>query len=198
MGSAFARARKGALLILISTAVTLTVPACQAEKRGSSMSRQVFEPELFSSVEVNVEGRASCSPSPPADPSWVGILIKAPASVKTLDDAPAVVPVCVFAVLPIIVPDPPPMTLVAIDRDTGARYQGPAFTRPPPPDDAVPDPTPSRPRTPQEVAGFFGSSRFTTDLVSAVDLPAGSGLYDIHIERGEFASEPVTIRIEAP
>lgn len=198
MSSNFPRAGRGAAIILISIAVTLAVSACQAGKKGSYMSRQIFEPELFSTVEVNIEGRAPCIPVPPADPRWVGILINAPTSVKAFDNAPTVIPICVFAALPIIVPDPPPMMLIAINRDTGARHSGPAFTRPPPPDDAVPDPTPSRPLTQQEVAGTLGRGRFTTDLVAAVNLPAGNGLYDVYIERGDIVSEPVTISIDAP
>lgn len=161
------------------------------------MQHQTIEPAIFSTVEVNRQGPSACMPAEPADPAWTGIIINAPDSVQPTANHPAVVPVCAFAVLPFIIPSPPPLRLIAIDRNTGVRYQGNAFSPSPPnpPDDSLPNPIKRPPLTQQDVEGMTGEMMFTTDLVSAVGIPRTGGTFDVHIERGALVSNRRTIVI---
>lgn len=189
-----ALARKSAHALLLFAPLIATA-SCQAQNRDKIMATEI-EPSAFASVEVNVEGPVDCTPQRPSSPGWTGVLLNAPDRVKSDGKPPIVVPLCVRAVLPVIVPAPP-MTIVAIDRATGTRYTGPAFSPPPPdqPDDSVPNPTPPPPRAQHEVEGMTAEIAFTADLVGSTRIPA-EGVFDVYIERGEITSESVTVEIQ--
>lgn len=177
----------------------LVVPAaCQAHPGSLSMPTQRTEPEIFSTLAVNTEGRSACTPSKPAAAQWQGVVINAPASVEVAGAQSPVVPLCVIAVVPIVVPVPPEMIVVAVDTATGKRYSGKAFDPPPPesPDDSVPNPHQRPPRPQHEVAGMTGEVAFTTDIVAAASLPRRSGTYQVHVERGALVSNTVKVEIK--
>lgn len=190
--SALARRSAHARLLLVSLMATTS---CQAQNRDKIMAAEI-EPSVFASVEVNIEGPVDCTPPRPSSPEWTGILLSAPDRVRSDGTPSLVVPLCVRAVLPVIVPAPP-MTIVAIDRAKGTRYTGPAFPHPLPEqaDDSTPNPMPPPLRAQHEVEGMTAEIAFTADLVGSTKIP-GDGVFDVHIERGGITSEPVAVEIE--
>jgi hypothetical protein len=137
---------------------------------------------------------SACAPAAPRDPGWQGIVIEAPPLVRTKPGQAAVVWVCGLAVMPIIVPTPPEMRLVAVDSTTGQRYAGPV-PAPAPQDNEIPNPMQRPPRQPHEVSGMTGQVRFDLDLMAVLRLPQRNADYRVHVERGALSSNVVLVQV---
>ncbi len=144
--------------------------ALEHERNLALRLQQPFPEELDAMRQALAPALASaCMPAVPNDPAWQGITIDTPPLIQTKPGQAAVVLVCGLAVVPIIVPTPPEMRLVAVDIATGQRYAGPVLT-PTPQDNAVPNPAQRPPRQADEVAGMAGQVRFDVDLMEVLHL----------------------------
>ncbi|MDR2335593.1 MAG: hypothetical protein LBE61_19165 [Burkholderiaceae bacterium] len=168
--------------------------ALEDESARAVALRERFPEELDAlRRSLAVAQALACTPAAPNDPDWHGIIIDAPALVKVGAGQNAFAPLCGLAVVPIIVPTPPEMLVVAVDNATGQRYIGPAVAQAPL-DYSVPNPVPRR-LQPHEVAGMTGQLRFETDLMTALGLPRRDADYRVHIERGTLSSNVVRVRV---
>ncbi|WP_143129143.1 hypothetical protein [Variovorax sp. PDC80] len=96
--------------------------------------------------------------------------------------------------MPIVVPAPPEMRLVAVNSTTGQRYAGPV-PAPTPQDNEIPNPMQRPPRQPHEVFGMTGQVRFYLDLMAVLRLPQRNADYRVHVERGTLSSNEVQVRV---
>lgn len=145
-------------------------------------------------VELPSFGRASCSPEPPDDIRFRGLLINAPSKVSFRsgqageDGAFAHIPVCGYVrqrVLLMPERGAEATRFIAVDRRSGQEHsgalcclEGSGVIDP----DAEPLPAEALQRI---VVGVY----FNGNLVTSAQLPQQSGIYDVHLELGERGTE---------
>lgn len=175
-----------------------------------------FMDDPFKKIETDTFVQNRCSPQPPDDPNFRGILINAPGEVRFRPGdrigpfgAFAFIPVCGFYRLG-VASMPPHATdfcdafcLVARQHKTGLEFtgalvepaQGALASEHPP----VPDPSLERKVPP----GFAVGGYFNVNAAQFVSLPPFSATYDILVELGDrdsdqfITSNMVTVKIEA-
>jgi len=158
-----------------------------------------MEPRLFLSVSLNEKGPGPCSPPEPANPRWLGILIRAPHVVRCKKDdiadghgAFAAIPICGFYMAEIRRDVPwEPMRIVAVDVRTKKTYAGDireleeGVAAPPPPSAPLP------PLARMSSAGGY----FNPNLADFVEIPKSTATYEVHVEFRDLKSNAVTIEL---
>ncbi len=154
----------------------------------------------FFSVELSGNSPNGCSPAPPPLP-WKGLIIQAPTKtsfeageVADKHGAFAVIPVCgVYRVAVPKTPSHDPMVIVAVDIDSGKRYEGPIVLLDPSPIKTEPD---GEPFDPKLLEGVSVTSFINANVANFVALPAVSARYEIWVEFRGMSSNKVVVEVE--
>lgn len=157
--------------------------------------------ELFAGVVTNENGPNACSPHQ-EDPSWTGILIRAPSRVELPAAAfgegrrlAGTIPICGYSHLEALALKKAgkPMVLVAEDARTKDRFAGEVHTL----DENRLIPPPAQLGQPpdEDLQGLRIGTYFNPNLLDFVALPARPATYLVHAEQAGATSNAVTIAI---
>lgn len=160
-----------------------------------------MDDQEFFSIELAGNSPNKCSPAAPPPP-WHGLVIQAPSRTEftagvAADEqgAFAVIPVCgVFCVEVPKTPQKDSPVIVAVDLQSGKRYQGPIRELDPSP--MAPDPDDDEPFDPDELEGMSVTSYFNANVANFVPLPAAPARYEIWVEFRKMSSNKVVIQVE--
>ncbi len=195
----------GPLRFLLGVLVSVSCCSCSPTESFQSNDKQIggamsnsseeVPDEVFQKVVLNSEAKYECSPAPPEDIEWRGILINAPKAVEcSLENGrvKAKIPICAFYTLEMDREfSTHPFFLVASDIDSGKTYKGSVLEA----DDGhdIPNPEDRGELNDEELSGAIGGYA-NPNLTHYVALPA-PGTYKVTLERGQRKSNIVEIRI---
>ena len=171
--------------------------------------------DAFKKVETDSFVQTLCSPQPPDDPDFRGILINAPREVEFRQDV-KVGPFGAFAFIPICgffrlgVESMPPsandfceaMRLVARHHETNLKFTGPLVESPQRTVSQSPSAAAEPPQEADLPPGFAVGGYFNSNMAQFLSLPQISATYDIHVELGDrdadhfVISNTVTVTIK--
>lgn len=153
-----------------------------------------MEPSVFEQVVPGNHARNAASPTAPTDVHWRGILLAAPRIVRTPQNRPRVVPLCMYQMVDVSPPPAPAPMVVVVGATLPQPLRGPLVDI----DDSPVARHPGRrPIDPAELQGLATGGYANHNLAALLRLPDGPGVYTVHIELGAVRSNDVTIEVAA-
>jgi hypothetical protein len=153
-----------------------------------------FKPEKFGKVLLNTSVASECSP-PEQLPTWRGIIINAPETIKgRVGDSGISIPICGYYQLAMDALEASgPMRFVVKHKDSDSIYRGAMIE-----EDASPDvPSPNeKALSPEQMKRMASGSYFNPDLLRYVKMPTAPGSYDVYAEYAGAKSNTVSFMIE--
>jgi hypothetical protein len=180
----------------------VVVGACRRQDVAVKETTMPTDDSMFSQVQLNVNSRNPCSPAKPS-PTWHGVLINAPRQVRFRPGnvvgetkAFAAIPIC--GVNNIHLGDDnltdEPLTLVAVDKQTGHVYSGAVYVLDPSPVAPLPPDVAEKMR-PEKIPGQYAGRYFNPNLADFVPLPQKSATYDVHVQFRGLKSNTVSLEL---
>ena len=151
---------------------------------------------VFAHVPLYSNEPNACTPPEP-DPRWHGVLIAAPSVVLIpAGNAALTAHICGrYMIETTRLLAGKPMTLHAIDKASGASFQGDVFDEDPNP--IAPNPN-ARLIDPASVANMSNGAALTRDLFQFVKLPRQAATYEVYLSFGGYDSNRVVIEVRSP